>query len=322
VTRLPVILLLALAAALVVSVAAGAQPPPPQKSVQLAVVTHGEASDSFWVVVKNGIEEASRETGTVVSYHAPDSYDPRRMRELLDAVVATRPDGLIVSIPDAKVLGPSIRRAVKSGIPVVAINAGEDSYRRLGALLFVGQPEFQAGYAAGRRLAAAGVRDAICVNHQPGVASLDARCRGFAAGLAKSGGTSQLVTVRLQDQRDAVKRISAALSSSDVDGILSLGPGGATPTLAALKATKKLKKVKFATFDLAPDILRGVSSGQILFAIDQQPYLQGYLPVVLLTQYVQYGLLPARGSVVATGPAFVSKREAARVIELTRQGLR
>ena len=160
------------------SVAAGAQPPPPQKAVQLAVVTHGEAPDSFWVVVKNGIEEASRETGTVVSLPRPGLVRPARMRDLLDAVVASKPDGLIVSIPDARVLGPSIRRAVKSGIPVVAINAGEDSYRRLGALLFVGQPEFQAGFAAGRRLAAAGVRDAICVNHQPGVASLDARCRG------------------------------------------------------------------------------------------------------------------------------------------------
>jgi simple sugar transport system substrate-binding protein len=290
--------------------------------VEIAVVTHGQASDPFWTVVRNGINEAARETGTRVSYRAPDVYDARRMRDLIDAVVTSRPDGLVVSIPDAQVLAPALGRAKKAGIPVLAINAGADSYRRLGGLVFVGQAEYDAGFAAGRRMAAAGVRNAICVQHQPGVAVLDQRCRRFAAGLARRGGKTRVVAVRLQNQRDAVRRISDALAARSVDGILTLGPGGATPALAALRATRRLGKVDFGTFDLAPDILRAVRAGHILFAIDQQPFLQGYLPVVLLTQYERYGLLPAAGSHLKTGPHFVTKREAARVLRLTRQGIR
>jgi simple sugar transport system substrate-binding protein len=310
----------AVAGALAAGLGISARAQDPQ--VEIAVVSHGQASDPFWTVVRNGINQAARETGTRVTYRAPDVYDARRMRDLIDAVVTSRPDGLVVSIPDAQVLAPALRRATKARIPVLAINAGEDTYRRLGGLVFVGQAEYDAGFAAGRRMADAGVRDAICVQHQPGVAVLDQRCRRFAAGLARRRGRMRVLPVRLQNQREATRRIADALASRSVDGILTLGPGGASPALAALRATRRLGKVVFGTFDLAPDILRAVKAGQILFAIDQQPFLQGYLPVVLLTQYERYGLLPAAGSHVKTGPHFVTKREAARVLRLTRRGIR
>jgi simple sugar transport system substrate-binding protein len=313
---------LALASAAVLAAWLGISARAQDREVEIAVVTHGQASDSFWTVVRNGINEAARETGTRVSYRAPNVYDARRMRDLIDAVVTSRPDGLVVSLPDARVLAPAIRRATRARIPVLAINAGEGTYRRLGALLFVGQAENDAGFAAGRRMGAAGVRNAVCVQHQPGVAVLDLRCRAFAAGLSRNGGKTRVLTVRLQNQREATRRISDALASRSIDGILTLGPGGATPALAALRATRRLGNVVFGTFDLAPDILRGLRAGHILFAIDQQPFLQGYLPVVLLTQYERYGLLPASGSHVKTGPHFVTKRQATRVLGLTRRGIR
>jgi simple sugar transport system substrate-binding protein len=294
----------------------------PKQNVRIVIVTHGQASDPFWAVVKTGIEEAARDLGVTVSYQAPAVYDPARMSRLIDAAVATRPDGLVVSIPDATGVGPSIRLAVQAGIPVVAINSGEDVYRRLGALLYVGQPEYAAGLGAGRRLAAAGVRTAICVNHQVGASSLAQRCRGFAAALARVGGRVRVLTVDLQSRTQAEARIAAAASSGGVDGVLTLGPGGATPALDAFAAKHLFGKVKLATFDLAPDILRALRARRLLFAIDQQPYLQGYLPILFLTQRKLYGLIPSAQTVVPTGPNFVTPANAPLVQGLTDAGIR
>ena len=293
-----------------------------ERNVDIAVVTHGEASDAFWAVVKRGIDQAAREMGATVTYSAPDVYEPVRMRELIEVAVASRPDGLVVTIPDADALEPALAQAANAGIPIVAINTGQDVYRRLGALLYIGEPAYDAAFAAGRRMASAGVRNAICVNHAPGVASLRERCRAFADALAKSGGSARVVTIELQERAAAVRRISAAVSASDVDGVLTLGPGGAAPALEALRATRRLGKIAFGTFDLAPEVLRAVKAGEMEFAIDQQPFLQGYLPIVLLTQYELYGVLPARGAVVPTGPSFVTARDAGRVARLSEAGIR
>ncbi len=300
------------------------QPPVgrPTQNVRIVIVTHGQASDPFWAVVKRGIDEAARDLGVTVSYEAPAVYDAARMSRLIDAAVATRPDGLVVSIPDPTGVGPSIRLAVQAGIPVVAVNSGEDVYRRLGALLYIGQPEYAAGLGAGRRMAAAGVRNAICVNHQVGTSSLVLRCRGFAAGLAKAGGSSRVVTVNLQSRQQAEARIAAAASSGGVDGVLTLGPGGAIPALDAFAGRGLFGKVKLATFDLTPEILRALQGRKMLFAIDQQPFLQGYLPVLFLTQRKLYGLMPADRTVVPTGPNFVTPANAALVQQLTNAGIR
>jgi simple sugar transport system substrate-binding protein len=295
-----------------------------QDAVRLVVVTHGEASDPFWAVVRNGVEQAARDLGADVSYRAADVYQPARMRQLIEAAVDERPDGLVVTLPDARALAPALRKAASSKIPVIAVNSGADVYRRLGALLYVGLPEFSTGVAAGRRLAAAGVRNAICVVHQAGVASLEQRCEGFAQGLAAFGGSSTVVEIELQQQQEAVGRLIGwiAGASPPVDGILAVGPAAATPALAALKRERAFGRVKLATFDLAPDILRALHSGEIQFAIDQQPYLQGYLPVVFLTQQARYGLMPSAGTTMRTGPTFVTKADVARVSRLTSQGIR
>jgi simple sugar transport system substrate-binding protein len=301
-----------------------AQPPVgrPSRNVRIVVVTHGQASDPFWAVVKRGIDEAARDLGVNVSYQAPDVFDATRMARLIDVAVATKPDGLVVSIPDATGVGPSIRLAVQAGIPVVAINSGEAAYRQLGALLFVGQPEYAAGLGAGRRMAAAGVRNAICVNHQAGTSSLTQRCRGFEAGLATVGGESRVLRIDPLSRREAEERIATAASARGVDGVLTLGPAGATPALEAFASKGLFGKVKLATFDLAPDILRALRSRRLLFAIDQQPYLQGYLPILFLTQRNLYGLTPSAQTTIPTGPDFVTPAEAPLVQQLTDAGIR
>jgi simple sugar transport system substrate-binding protein len=115
----------------------------PSGGVRIAVVTHGQASSPFWAIVRTGVEAAARQMDVVVNYRAPDVYSLERMKAMIDQAVATKPDGLVVSIPEAG-LGPAIRRAVRAGIPVVSINSGSDVYRRFGVLAHVGQPEERA----------------------------------------------------------------------------------------------------------------------------------------------------------------------------------
>jgi simple sugar transport system substrate-binding protein len=292
----------------------------PRKDVKIAVVTHGQASDTFWSVVKNGVENASKDLGVSVTYNSPQTFDMVAMSRLIDAEVAKKPDGLVVSIPDANALSNAIKGAVAAGIPVISINSGSDVYKQLGVLLHVGQTEYEAGFGGGEKMAAAGVKNALCVNHEVGNASLDLRCKGFLDAVTKAGGTGKVLAVNAADPTDSQQKITAALGEG-ADGIMTLGPLGSKAALAALKQAGRLGKVKLGTFDLTPDVLAGIRDGELEFAIDQQQYLQGYLPVVVLAQYKQYGVLPA-GGILPTGPGFVTKENAARVIELSKQGIR
>ena len=289
-----------------------------REDVNIAVVTHGQASDPFWSVVQNGVNQAAKDMGVKVEYTAPDTFDMVEMSQLIDAAVATEPDGLVVSVPDADALRDSIQGAVDAGIPVVSMNAGVDVYEELGLLTHVGQTEFEAGVGAGERMAEEGVDNALCVNQEVGNASLDQRCDGFTEGL---GGEVEVISVDLTDPTGSQSAIETALGqNTDVNGMLTLGPTGADPALAALDASGRAEDVKFATFDLAPSVLEALQNGEMLFAVDQQQYLQGYLPVVMLTLYSQYGTIPA--SEIETGPAFVTQENAERVIQLTEDGIR
>jgi simple sugar transport system substrate-binding protein len=289
-------------------------------SVRIAVVTHGQASSPFWAIVRNGVEAAARQMDVVVNYRAPDIYSLDRMKTLIDQAVASRPDGLVVSIPEPG-LAPAIRRAVAAGIPVVSINSGSAIYRRLGILAHVGQPEHRAGLGAGRRLAAGGVRRALCVNQQIGNQGLDERCRGLARAMREVGGRSWVLGV--DDMSPSTpKRIADAVRRGRIDGVLALNSTTGTEAVKAVDLAGPAAGVKVATFDLGPDVLAAVRSGRLLFAVDQQAYLQGYLPVVLLTQRARYGLFPAQGDVIPTGPNFVTKADAGRAIELSKRSIR
>ena len=291
-------------------------------SARIAVISHGQASDSFWAIVKKGVDDAGRETGVAVSYRAPDTYDTKRMSRMIDEAASAHLDGLVVSLPDIEALTPAIKRAARSGIPVISINSGSDQFRKLGVLAHVGQPEFQAGIAAGRRLLAAGAHDVLCVNQEVGNAGLDERCRGIDAAVARVGGRTRVLGVDVQDATQARRRIAEVVAAGDIDGIITLGPGGATPALAALQAAGAERRIKLATFDLSPEVIEAVRDKKILFAVDQQPYLQGYLPVVMLAERAKHLLFPARGKLIPTGPEFVTPANAARVLELSRRGFR
>jgi simple sugar transport system substrate-binding protein len=293
-----------------------------QRDFRFVVVTHGQASDPFWSVAANGVEAAGEDMGVTVEYQAPETFDMVAMSDLIDAAVASQPDGLVVSIPDADALGPSIKAAVDAGIPVISMNSGSDDFADLGVLVHVGQTEFEAGLIAGQKFKEEGVQTPICINQEVGNSALDDRCDGFFEGLGIKG---DVIPVDLDDPAGTTETVAGVLQQNpDVDGILTLGPTGATPTLQALDEAGMLGDVKFATFDLSPEVLQAITDGDMLFAIDQAQYLQGYLPIVFLTKYLETGALPlgSVNRVVLTGPQIVTADTAQDVVQYSEEGLR
>jgi len=294
------------------------------RNLKFYVITHGQASDPFWSVVKKGVDQAAKDMGVTAIYESPTSatFDVVAMSHLIDTAVAAHPDGLVVSIPDPTGLGPSIKAAVAAGIPVISINSGSDVAKSLGVLVHVGQTEEQAGIGGGQKMGAAGVKHALCVNQEVGNAALALRCKGFKEGLAQTGGTVTEIGVNLSSPTQTQQTIEAALQHDPtIDGILTLGPTGATPALKALQDLNKTGQIKLATFDLSSDVLNAIKGGQMLFAIDQQQYLQGYLPIVLLTLY-KTNLNTIANDILQTGPGFVTSDNVNQVIKLTAQGTR
>ena len=216
-----------------------------EKRPYIIVVTHGQVSDPFWIVVKNGVDQAAKDCGADVEYRASEKFDMVTLAQLIDAAVVAKPDGLAVTIPDLRI-------------------------------------------------------------------------RGFI-DLVGSG--SQVLPVPT-DFTAAREAVSAFLQKNpDIDALLTLGPTDVEAVLQALEQTGKLGKVKFATFDLSPAVLQAIEKKQMDFAIDQQQYLQGYLPVVFLTNFARYGLMPA-SDIVLTGPLFVTSDTVKQVVDLTKKGIR
>jgi simple sugar transport system substrate-binding protein len=296
---------------------------PVRSALRIVAVTHGVSANPFWSVVINGLDDAGRDMGVRVEYQAPNTFDMVTMSQLIDAAVASRPDGLVVSVPDPDALGAAIRAAVEAGIPVITINSGEDASAALGALAHVGQAEYDAGFGGGERLAGAGVRRVLCVNQEVGNAALDTRCQGLTDALGQHGVPVSVLAVELADPEDTRQRVvGALLADPEIDGILTLGTTGAEPALLALRDLGRVDDVHLGTFDLSTRVLEAIRDGEIDFAIDQQQYLQGYLPVVLLTLYLETGTVPGGGRAIATGPGFVTIETAEQVMDLTSRGLR
>ena len=292
------------------------------RNLKFYVITHGQASDPFWSVIKRGVDQGAKDMGAQAIYEAPATFDMVAQSHLIDSAVAAHPDGLVVSIPDPNALGPSIKAAIAAGIPVISINAGAEVAKSLGILVHVGQTEELAGFAGGQKMGAAGAKHALCVNQQVGVATLEQRCKGFSDAMKQVGATVKEIGVNGNNPTQTQQTIEAAIQHDPtIDGVMMLGPQGSLPAIKALQDLNKTGQIKLATFDLTPDVLQAIKNGQMLFAIDQQPYLQGYLPIVLLTLY-RTNLNTVANDVLMTGPSFVTSANVAKVIQLTAQGTR
>jgi simple sugar transport system substrate-binding protein len=292
--------------------------------IKIEYVTHGQAQDGFWGVVRNGVKAGAADMGVTANYSAPGAEsDMPGMVSLIDAAIAKKPTGLVVSIPNPEALGDAIKRAVAAGIPVVSMNSGSDVFRDLGVLAHVGQTEFEAGLGAGQRFKEAGVKNARCFNQEVGNQALTLRCNGFFEGLGVTASDDMILTGNISDPAGITATISAALQSDPtIDGLLTLGPSAAKPALDAVTASGKT--IQLATFDLSPDVLTAIKDGKMAFAIDQQQFLQGYLPIVILTGYAETRNLPTGNGqgLIMTGPGFVTQENAEAVIGLAAKGLR
>ncbi|MGY1622573.1 substrate-binding domain-containing protein [Geodermatophilus sp. SYSU D00965] len=282
----------------------------------VAVVTHGSAGDAFWDVVRNGAEAAGRDLGVSVDYRGDG--DPQRQAQLLDAAVNQQVDGIVVSMANPDALRDSVEAAVAAGVPVVTINSGGDRSAEFGAIGHVGQDETVAGRGAGERLAADGRRNVLCVLHEVGNTGLEQRCAGAAEGL---GAALTPVQVDVGDLQAAQSAITAQLQSDPtVDGVLTLNSAVAAVAVAAVSDAGSAAEV--ATFDLNEDVLRGIQAGDVAFAVDQQPYEQGYLPIVMLRLYAENLNTVGGGRPVLTGPGIVDATNVDAIAELAEAGTR
>lgn len=281
-----------------------------------AVVSHGKQGDSFWDVVKRGADDAGAELCVRVTYQG--SGDPNEQSAAIDNAVAQRVQGLVVSMANPDALKSSILKAVAAGVPVITINSGQRRSKEFGALTHVGQTERTAGEGAGRQLKAGGVTNLLCVIHEAGNIGLEERCDGAAVML---GGTSQNLQVDVSDLNGAASTIQSALQADpSIDGVLALNDGVAKSAITAVDAAGSAAKI--ATFDVNADVIAAVKDGRLLFAVDQQPYTQGYLPITFLKLYADNANVIGGGEPVLTGPSFVTADNAARIEQYAARGTR
>jgi simple sugar transport system substrate-binding protein len=275
--------------------------------LDFAVITHGTGGDAFWTVVKNGAEDAGRDLGVKVSYNGDGN--PGAQAKLIDNAVAQGKTGIVVSMANPDALKDSIEAAVEAGIPVITINSGADESKEFGAIAHVGQDETVAGKAAGERLKDEGKKNILCVIHEAANSGLNDRCDGARDGF---GGKVTNLQVDIGNPTDTEARMRGALQTDpSIDGVLTLNSQVAD--LAVSAASSAGSKAAIATFDLNTDVIDSIKAGKVLFAVDQQQYQQGYLPIVMLKLYRDNGNTLGGGLPVFTGPGFVDKSNAAEV---------
>lgn len=268
------------------------------------MITHTQGTDPFWPVVEKGGRDAAAAIGADFEYNFDPSGDMSGMAKLIEAAAASNPDGIIVSLPDPDALGGAIKAASDAGIPVITMNSGLESSASVGAIMHVGQPERLAGEKAGARAKAEGVTNGLCLNQEAFNTALVDRCEGYFAGV---GGDLNMIDVS-NDVTQIETRTAAALSADpSIDGVMAVGPHVCA---AANKAIKDVgADVHLACFDLSPEVMDMIKSGDAAFTIDQQQRLQGYMPVIVLHLYnTNAGMLP--GANIPSGPGFVDASNA------------
>lgn len=281
-----------------------------------AVITHASPGDAFWDRVKAGAEQAGDDYGVSVEYS--NDPDPAKQSQLIDAAVADDVDGIVVSMANPDGLQSSVEAAVSAGVPVITINSGLDQSAEFGAITHVGQSETIAGAAVGTRLKDEGLTKGICVIQEAGNVGLEERCESAAESF---GGEMENVQVDGTDDNAVTATITSALQADpDIDAVLTLGGQQALAAVAAVSQANSSAKV--ATFDLSEDVLTDIMDGEIVFAVDQQPYVQGYLGVTGLYLKSTNGNDIGGGQPINSGPAFVTEENAEQVEQFAANGTR
>lgn len=281
----------------------------------IAFITHETPGDTFWDKVKNGAQQAAKDTGVTLKYS--NDPDATKQAQLIQSAVDSKVNGIATTLVTPDALAGAVKAATDAKIPVVGFNSGIDQYKQLGALMYFGSDETLAGQSAGERITAAGGKKPLCVIQAQGSVALEARCAGVKG---KAAGTEN-IQVNGADDAAVVSTLQAKLAQDkSIDYVVTLGAPIAVDALKALDAAGS--KAKVVTFDLNQDVATNIQDGKIEFSIDQQPYVQGYLAVTSLYLNLKNGNDIGGGKPVLTGPSFVDKDNIATIVPFTKNNTR
>ena len=281
----------------------------------IAMVTHETPGDTFWDKIKAGAEQAAANAGIDLRYSADP--DPSNQSTLIQNAVDSNVDGIATTLATPDALAGGVKSATDAGIPVVAFNSGLDQYQEVGASMYFGSDETLAGATAGQRIADDGGQNVLCVIQAAGSVALEARC----AGVKSEVPNTENIQVDGKDDSAVTSSLQAKLSQDpSIDYIVTLGAPIALNALDAIKDAGS--KAKVGTFDFNPQIPPKIESGDLQWAIDQQPYLQGYEAVDSLWLYKVNGNVLGGGQPTLTGPFMVDKSNIAVVGKFAAAGTR
>jgi len=283
----------------------------------VAMVTHQAPGDTFWDIVRKGAEAAAAKDNVKLIYSS--SPTAAEQANLVQNAIDQKVDGIAVTLAKPDAMKEAVAKAEKAGIPVVGLNSGVDNWKDMGLLSYFGQDEGIAGEALGNRLNESGAKNAVCVVQEQGHVGLEARC----AGVKKTfKGKTENLYVNGTDMPSVKSTITAKLKQdTSIDEVVTLG---APYALTAVQSVSEAgSEAKVATFDLNKDLTGAIEKGDIEFAVDQQPYLQGYLAVDTLWLYKNNGNYSGGGEApVLTGPAFVDKSNVDAIAKFAAKGTR
>ena len=281
----------------------------------VAMVTHEAPGDTFWDRIRAGAEDAAAAHNIELRYS--NNNQAPEMATLVQNAIDSQVDGLAVTLAYPEQVGPVAKAAADRGIPVVAFNAGLDQYEQYGAKMYFGSDETLAGRAAGERLAKAGAQKAICVIQEQGHVALEARCAGVKATFPNT----ENLYVQGTDMASVRSTIGAKLQEdTSITHVIALGAPFALTALESVNDAGSQAKV--ATFDLNVDAAKAIQEGRIMFAIDQQPYVQGYMAVASLWLNLTNGNDMGGGGPVLTGPSFVDQTNIEQIVTYAQNNKR
>jgi simple sugar transport system substrate-binding protein len=285
------------------------------ESYTIAMVTHEAPGDTFWDKIRNGAEAAAKNHNITLKYS--NDPDAGQQATLIQNAVSSKVDGLAVTMPNPDAIGPAAQKAVSAGIPVVAFNAGGDTYKDYGILMYFGSNEDLAGQSVGTKITQDNPGKTICVIQEQGQVQLETRC----AGVAKTDPSSEVLYVNGRDLPSVQQTIGAKLQEDPtIANVVTLG---ADIALASQKAIADAgSKAQVATFDLNADVAQQIKDGGIAFTVDQQPYVQGYLAVTSLWLNLTNGNDIGGGGPVLTGPSIVDSSNIDKIIPYTKNNTR
>lgn len=281
---------------------------------KIYVVTHGADSDPFWTLIKNSVKNAGSIINVDITYLNPKNGSISEMAELLIYSVKQKPTGIITTIANEAILRKAFKMISDNNIPLITINTGSARQaKKIGSLIHVKQPEFKAGFNLGLKAKTAGAKSFLCVNHQKIVIVLEERCRGFADGLGVQF-KNQMIDTGLDPEVIENRVMSYLKANPFTTAILTLGIVSAEATVSAVsKLDLDNNALFFATFDISQTIIEAIINHEIDVAVDQQPYLQGFLSVVLLANYIRYDIMPVNN--IDSGPRFITRDKLGKIKE-------